>query len=903
MTPTIYLSSTYEDLQDHRRVVHEALRKSGYRVIAMEDYVAADNRPLKACLDDIHDEVQIYVGLFAFRYGYVPPEAHIRDCPHTAHRDEWQGLSITELEFRFAQELGRPCLVFVAKEGQPWDLNHVDAYAERGKAHPGQRIDRLRRHLLQEKMASPFSSPHELASLVQAGVVRHLQAAGRLSAIQNTQPAITWPIDTQGSPYPGLLHFTRRHSPVYFGREREVREVFDRLHTHRPRFLLVSGDSGVGKSSFVEAGLLPLLEESGLPGAPECTWVRMVPSGGPHPFDALMRALDAHAKQAGRDPFQTGEALCQNPARLPECMGDIMAMRPDRSALVLFLDQMEEMFTTQAKAYAAAFLSALYETARQGLWWVIATIRSDHLHHCERHPDLLTVLRGQGFYPLGPVDPIAMADMIRKPARCAGLEITGRLVSQIVKAAGAEAGSLPLLAFALQRLYEARDGPTLSEQVYQKLGGVAGAVADHVRAVERKLRQNKAIGPGLDGRLPALFQELVVVNSEGLPTRRRVRLADLSPELEPLADGLIKARLLTSEGQGADSTVSVAHEKLFQAWPILVHWIAEHQDDLRVLRQADIESREWEKSGHDLAYLWRVDRLKKLQEIVRRLDSPTLSERVRRYAVPQEDLAAKLDDAGLSHPERMEIGLYLAELGDPRLGLGLRADGLPDVAWSRVPGGEITLEGGAVTLRVEPFYIARYPVTWIQYRVFLEDPDGYRDEGWWKGLAERREEPGDQYRKYDNYPAENVSWYDAVAYCRWLTTRLGFEIRLPAEWQWQQAATGGNPNCEYPWGPEWDWQRANTTESGLGRTTAVGLYPQGASPVGALDMSGNVEEWCLNEYQKPKRTKMGGDAPRVVRGGSWDYFQLNARAGYRNHCLPYGRIDYLGFRLSCASPI
>jgi hypothetical protein len=367
-------------------------------------------------------------------------------------------------------------------------------------------------------------------------------------------------------------------------------------------------------------------------------------------------------------------------------------------------------------------------------------------------------------------------------------------------------------------------------------------------------------------------------------------------------DGLIKARLLTTEGHDRDSTVSVSHERLFSAWPTLAHWIAENQDDLRILRQAEIESGEWERYKYSTDYLWRVDRLKRLQEILQRMDGPNIPDGVRRFAKPQQYLIERLSFPPLSLRERVEIELYLTEFGVTRPGVGLKVDGLPDIVWCEVPGGEITLEHGAGTFRVEPFYIAKYPITWIQYRAFLDAADGYRNNVWWKGLAEREDEPGAQNRRQDNHPAECVSWHDAVAYCRWLSDKLGYAIGLPTEWEWQQAATGGDRANNYPWGGEWESKRANTRGSELGRTTAVGLYPRGASPVGALDMSGNVCEWCLNEYKSPENIGLGGKARRVVRGGSWGDYQRLARAAYRYNYLPNRRLIDVGFRVRCASP-
>ena len=143
-----------------------------------------------------------------------------------------------------------------------------------------------------------------------------------------------------------------------------------------------------------------------------------------------------------------------------------------------------------------------------------------------------------------------------------------------------------------------------------------------------------------------------------------------------------------------------------------------------------------------------------------------------------------------------------------------------------------------------------------------------------------------------------------MAFCRWLSAKLGYEVRLPTEWEWQQAATGGNPANEYPWGPDWDGECANTYESELSRSTAVGMYPQGASPVGALDMSGNVWEWCLNEYDRPRECDSGGRGPPGGARRRLGQLPVHARAACRGYFgAPGDRNDVIGFRLARASPI
>ena len=149
-----------------------------------------------------------------------------------------------------------------------------------------------------------------------------------------------------------------------------------------------------------------------------------------------------------------------------------------------------------------------------------------------------------------------------------------------------------------------------------------------------------------------------------------------------------------------------------------------------------------------------------------------------------------------------------------------------------------------------------------------------------------------------------INWFDASAFCHWLGRRFGGDIRLPTEFEWQLAATGGDPERTYPWGPEWDPKqepcRANTFESELRHVTAVGCYPAGKSAAGLFDMAGTVWEWCLNEFDNPDTIEFHTPhRPRVVRGGSWLTGQADARCANRARVKPSSRNRHFGFRVVC----
>jgi len=276
-------------------------------------------------------------------------------------------------------------------------------------------------------------------------------------------------------------------------------------------------------------------------------------------------------------------------------------------------------------------------------------------------------------------------------------------------------------------------------------------------------------------------------------------------------------------------------------------------------------------------------------------------------AETQQIVVQRLQDtmtaSDVSPVVRAQAGQVLGQLGDPREGVCAL-----ELAWERACPEPFDFTQDKPSRRVaEGLFIARYPVTNAQYLFFVEE-GGYQerrywtDEGWRVREREGWTEPRYAGGAFDlpNHPVVRVSWYEADAYCRWLTEKLGVlgtlgedeVVRLPMEREWQRAAQGDDGR-EYPWG-RWQEGRANTDESGIGQTSAVGLFPEGASPCGALDMAGNVWEWCADWYDRDRKYK-------VLRGGSWRSNQGGARCIYRVWYSPWFRFISVGFRCARGS--
>ncbi|HTM22039.1 MAG TPA: hypothetical protein VL172_16065, partial [Kofleriaceae bacterium] len=372
----------------------------------------------------------------------------------------------------------------------------------------------------------------------------------------------------QRAPYRGLASFGADDADLFYGREREVEAFVNRLRMQP--LIAVVGPSGVGKTSFVQAGVVPALPSG---------WRAVTMRPGPSPRAALTSAL---ARAAG------GPGPC-----------------------VLIVDQFEEVFTLGAdagerRAFAEALAGAA--TAAEAPLRVIITLRDDFLVRAEQ----LAPLRSRLARGLQLLTTPATDDLLRiliEPARRLGFEFEdAALPLEMVSAVAEQPGALAMLSFTASRLWERRDRHLrqLSRRVYQAMGGVAGALAGHA---EDTLR---ALGDEDQPRAREAFRHLVT--SEGtravLHRDEIVQLLGGGQPAENVVEELLRSRLLvSSEGPDGGDRIEVIHETLLVAWPRLVDWRREDAEGIRLRDQLRAAARQWQERGRPGGLLWRDEAL------------------------------------------------------------------------------------------------------------------------------------------------------------------------------------------------------------------------------------------------------------------------------------------------------
>jgi energy-coupling factor transporter ATP-binding protein EcfA2 len=367
-----------------------------------------------------------------------------------------------------------------------------------------------------------------------------------INAIKGLPPGSGLPLEVgaQRCPYRGLETFDEEHAEFFFGRERDIQRLLEKLKA--TRFVAVLGASGSGKSSLTRAGLIPALKQGALPQS--ANWTICVLTPGSRPLTTLAAHL-LHLCPAQQTMQSTVDHLVEDQRTLYLAVA-LSLVNKKTNRIVLVIDQFEEVFTlcSDEQERAQFLANLLYASSvPEGQCMVVVTMRADFLPKCAGFPDFAARVAAQQFL-VSPMDVDMLRQAIEEPARRVGLGFEPGVVDKILNDVASQPGALPLLQHALLELWKRRQARTLTLDGYRESGGVTGAIAktaeetfnslnpDERLIVRRVMLRLTQLGEGTeDTRRRASIEELVTAPEEADVVERVVR-------------AMVDAHLLTTSG-------------------------------------------------------------------------------------------------------------------------------------------------------------------------------------------------------------------------------------------------------------------------------------------------------------------------------------------------------------------
>ena len=469
----------------------------------------------------------------------------------------------------------------------------------------------------------------EPVRFLESGLLR-LQKGLRAAGI--APDSFDWPPDDDPhrAPYRGWRPLEAVDAAIYFGRDAQINRALSAIRELRcsgeNQGFVILGPSGVGKSSFLRAGLLPRLRRDDRHFLPmEIVRPERHPLSGPY---GLARSM--HALRAGLGLAEPGLGIVKagvgDPARVRGWLVEAQHAAVERflddssptpPTIVLPVDQAEELFGVEAGEEASEFLTVVAGLLRDAQPTlpivVVATVRADRFEPLQTAPQLAGLAAPRVFEDLRPMPPDRYREVICGPAARAQragsrLHWAPELVERLLGDSAAGADALPLLSLTLARLYEDYGDGVVGLTEYEAMGAMRRVVVTEIDAVlsadpdtrERELQQlHDAFIPWLAAINPA--------NDE--PLRRAARWADLPADSHPLIEALVAKRLLVKDERDGTVVVEVALESLLRQWDTLAGWLHDEAADLKNTDAIEQAARAWEHNARHDDWLLPGERL------------------------------------------------------------------------------------------------------------------------------------------------------------------------------------------------------------------------------------------------------------------------------------------------------
>ncbi|WP_437297808.1 nSTAND1 domain-containing NTPase [Sorangium sp. So ce426] len=429
------------------------------------------------------------------------------------------------------------------------------------------------------------------------------------------------------SPFAGLSAFQEADAARFFGRDRDIAAMTKRVRSQP--LLVIAGPSGAGKSSFVRAGVIPALK-----GA-EGHWEAFILRPGLRPLSALADVL-VQVAEAESTPLATaGRGAATGAPELPDHDALVATLRTQpgvlgarlrarcrhegrRRRIVLFVDQLEELYTLGAPSEElAAFVACLEGAADDASspLRVLLAVRSDFLERVAEDRNFMTDVT-HGLWFLRPMERDGLREALTRPLEAAGVRFeTAEMIEHMLGTLEGTRSPLPLLQFTAAKLWEARDRERrlLTRDSYERLGGVAGALSAHADAVLSSLpSREQRLARAVLLRLVTPERTRAVVSLDELREAAQDGEGDAGDAVAQVVQRLSGTRLLhieagSDEAGGARdrTTVELVHESLIDRWPKLGQWLAESEQDAQFLARLRAAAQQWKASGEAEGLLWR----------------------------------------------------------------------------------------------------------------------------------------------------------------------------------------------------------------------------------------------------------------------------------------------------------